>query len=604
MIAPPKSVFRRVLIGLAILSTAAFGSDDWWSWWPAQAPAKGLVQVPREKFSRTAREAENVMVQSLAGLAAQAVNEGRSDELVWNGLADSESYQLWLSLFIKRTQPEDRGSLSPWDLAARLTRAGVVRGYILYTPDPSAQTPFKKRPDIDVSINAATTMAGLLGGILVTPEMEPQARALGLSLLCDARGKDERWAFDQARAKLNPRYLLLQDPQMANMRDLAIAHRVATIYSTRPEDSSLLPEVLAWMKPMGTVWGWGNANESEFVGPISKAGHMIVPSDWSMNLPVLSSGRAELKQTPLSTPPAPAEEVARLAKEPCVSYLGTDGDNLQWMMGGFAVQSEFWANPDREKIPYGWTTCLGDLYLMVPDEFAYLRQTQPRDSSLVTFAGYFYPDLFAQDLGPERRKELLRQCARQIGAMMKATGCRLFTFIAMEIENDAAREVYQIFAEEIPDMLAAFIVKYSPYEAGEGKVYWAATKNGKKIPFISARYAIRANLKPKFPKAAAPARLAELINTDANLSIASGEPLAVWSTIHAWSGFFPEADGQEPALHFRDYKRGDKVSFSVATAARSAARLAPNVSVVNPETLAQIIRWREQQNPSASQARK
>jgi hypothetical protein len=52
-------------------------------WWPVQAMPKGLVRL--QKDLPAPRASCDMMAQSVAGLAAKAVNEGRADEMVWVG---------------------------------------------------------------------------------------------------------------------------------------------------------------------------------------------------------------------------------------------------------------------------------------------------------------------------------------------------------------------------------------------------------------------------------------------------------------------------------------------------------------------------------------
>lgn len=56
-------------------------------WWPVQAMPKGLVRLQNDLPAP--RASCDMMAQSLAGLAAKAVNEGRADEMVWVGTDNS-----------------------------------------------------------------------------------------------------------------------------------------------------------------------------------------------------------------------------------------------------------------------------------------------------------------------------------------------------------------------------------------------------------------------------------------------------------------------------------------------------------------------------------
>lgn len=38
-----------------------------------------------------------------------------------------------------------------------------------------------------------------------------------------------------------------------------------------------------------------------------------------------------------------------------VTFVMTDGDNLQWLLSDFATDPNFWASPARGTVPLGWT---------------------------------------------------------------------------------------------------------------------------------------------------------------------------------------------------------------------------------------------------------
>ena len=70
-----------------------------------------------------------MMLQSIAGLAAKAVNEKSGDEMVWvdNGKGDLEE---WYSRFLsEHPNLEKRGTFAPWQLVDRYAERGIINGY-------------------------------------------------------------------------------------------------------------------------------------------------------------------------------------------------------------------------------------------------------------------------------------------------------------------------------------------------------------------------------------------------------------------------------------------------------------------------------------------
>ena len=89
------------LISIAASFATDAASDDDARWWPVQAVPKAMVRLEPNDFPCAAVLSYAMMAQSVAGLAAKAVNEGSGDELVWvgNGNANDEA---WLARLLVR----------------------------------------------------------------------------------------------------------------------------------------------------------------------------------------------------------------------------------------------------------------------------------------------------------------------------------------------------------------------------------------------------------------------------------------------------------------------------------------------------------------------
>jgi hypothetical protein len=95
---------RRMLNGqIPLVLTALLGAvrvfagteDD--RWWPVQAMPKALVRTKSASAFPSPRASYEMMVQSVAGLAAKGVNEGRADEMVWVGIEDNVDVEDWFA---------------------------------------------------------------------------------------------------------------------------------------------------------------------------------------------------------------------------------------------------------------------------------------------------------------------------------------------------------------------------------------------------------------------------------------------------------------------------------------------------------------------------
>lgn len=560
MPSPLALLSRCLVVSLAVATVHATDTR----WWPEQKTPKTILVVDSGQFSKLgaahagkipeepSRSPYHMLAESLSGLAAQAVNEGRGDELIWVAMRGNKSYAEWLERLLKRTGATKKKSTDLWKTVSDFADKGIVKGYILYNHELVNRDDRKDAP-ANESANAATVMAGLLGGVVVDENLQAEAEKAGLKMLLDARKLTEEEVFNQHKDKLNRNYALLQTPELAFGRDLAIAHRMMVTFGRETPT----PEIYEWMEPIGTVFGWNLDPEDKAVGQVSDAGHIIVPCDWAPNMAALSCGApTSLKDLNIAKFKTPTPTPVR-ADQSVTGALMSDGDNLQWALTTFAHNPKYWGNPLRNEFPLGWGLPIGDLLQISPDAYNYFVETQGDKSSILLHLGYYYPDTFAKLRGPEKRAELLKRLAHRVEYTLKASGTSLFTFLVMDVNGEAAKEAYQIFTDEIPTMTAMFAIQYHPYEGGEGEVLWFPRKTGGEVPVTTAAWAIwKASEKRK--RGMVPSRLAERLITEAETANSAKKPFSDWLIIHAWSEFpeeitdMPDAynQGVDPTLKF------------------------------------------------------
>lgn len=525
---------------------------------------------------------EHLLVTSVAGLAARAVNEGRADELVWIEPRNRD-YQIWYQSMTNRLRVADGGLFKPWDLVERFARRGIVKGYILYTYDPSPGDATHLRPGSDESVNVATTLAGLLDGVLVSEAQEARARELGLARLFDARGKTEAWCFERFRDRLNRRYAVVQDPKMPFCRDLAIAHRMMVMFG--PDAPT--PEVYAWLRPLSSIVGWNGGDEGKSVTQLSRAGHILLPANWSMNLCALSAG-SEAWDGAGKLGAVNPRTIDFADGKHSVAFIMSDGDNVQWMMGSFVSHPDYWGSPDHGRYPLGWGAAIGCLDQCSPDTLAYLKRTQPPETTLSLHAGgYFYPDLLGADRTPAVRREILALHARRVSHFLDRSGCRTYMFLTMNLDSPGAHEAYVIFAREIKGLLGMFALQYYPYEAGDGKIFWVRNGRGDEIPVVTAKFRIWEDVPDKHTRAGTPTKVANAINQAARAATTTNGLLQAWCTVHTWSSFRRPANGTDQTAA----EPGETITARAVTPARwCVEQLGPNIKVVTPEELLWRIR--------------
>jgi hypothetical protein len=579
----------------ATSSATTLRSERESGWWPTQAMPKALVRMGNWSGWHAPRASGEMMVQSVAGLAAKAVNEGRGDELVWVD-TDNVDVEDWLARLRKRHPTlELRGVFAPWALVERFASRGLIQGYILYRSDTSKGQINEHRPGVDCSVNVATSLAGILDGILVDESLEVQAQQHGLKRLIDVRNKSQAWCFETYNDRFNRAMVCMQDPRKSNVRDLAIAQRAFTGYGYDAPTLALM-KLLA---PLSPVLGWNGGDEFKTTEMSSRWGHIQTATDWCLNLPVLMAGTG--KPDPSRTQSFDPRRIDWNDTRSAVSFISTDGDNVQWFEGSFfrGGGGSYWSNPDRGQIPFGWSCCFAHLAQLCPEAIEYAVSTKTPNDTLVEWGGgYYFPDLFALDRAD--RWELLAQHARRTWAMMQRNDTRVIGFNVARLDSPDALKAYEVFARQTDGLLAILVFQYDRYEAGAGRVFWVKDGKGVDVPVVSARYTIWSHANTH-ARAGTPAKVAREIRQTVESAPPGELPRNDWVIAHVWS-WFKRAPGADESAEDMPQEnaaaQGGVRGYTPVT--WCAARLSSNIRVVGPEELI----WRIRMKHDAEQTKK
>ncbi|ARN55791.1 GxGYxYP domain-containing protein [Sedimentisphaera salicampi] len=511
-------------------------------WFPSQEPPEFVLKTNYmgDLGSELPDKMENkkhfgnlmhILAQSVSGLAAKGVNQGKTDEMIWIQKRSSD-YQKWFKMTKERLGFEDKGVHSLTSLIKRFKKQGLIEGYIVYSYDDSKGGAYTEREDIDSSLNVATTLAGIRNAILLEENVEVIGRRLGLKRLFDARGKTMDWCYDNVLGELNRNALLTVDPKVGYNRAVAIANRCACVYGI----NDITAKFSEWLNPPSPVFGWNCGGEAEQTGLVTEYGHFQTATNWALNLPLLSadSENAELRRIKAVEP----SDINYNDNRRPAAFIMSDGDNLQWITGKFCMDRRYWANPYHGGFPMGWTICPGHLSQLCPAAFNYLSDTQPKNSGLMEYGGgYYYPDLFAKKR--ENRLKYLEMHAERISHYLNRTGIKVFSFICKDVDSPEALEAYSLYAKKLKGIYGMIAVQYYPYNGGDGEIFWYKNSEGTEIPVITATHSIWNNA--RWEGGGTPAKIARLINedsTDTGFSIVSS---------HAWSKFNKIPDNDQEA---------------------------------------------------------
>ncbi|NDV95279.1 hypothetical protein D0T84_10145 [Dysgonomonas sp. 521] len=539
-----------IVIALVLLPNilAAWEYDGRYGWPEQKAPKKLIHCKPASNV------AEAMLLESLSGLAAQAVNEGKFDEMVWIDI-DNLSYKYIYDNSIKTLQIKSVTNMDIWGLLDYLKKKKVIKGYVLYKLDKQRPNAYSSYPDIDYSSNVATVYASLLKGVLIDESLADEAKKHGLKQLKDARYENPIECFNKNKNKLNNSSALSIPPTVTNLRDYAIAHKLM-LYADKKE---IINPVLEWVKPLSPILGWGCGDEYDFTSLIAEWGHYNSATNWCWNLPFITSvgEKAPLKKANEISP----NQINYNDKSSFHTFVMSDGDNMQWTMGKFLETPLYLGNQNRDKVGLTWTLCPINLSVVSPFTWNSIAEVQTHKFSYLEYGGgYQYPDLFASKR--PNRLELVREFAKRINYHLKKLDIKIFGFICRDVSGQDAQDAFQIYAEEMEDITGMLAVQYFPYEL-DGEIYWKKNRRGIDIPVVTSRYSIWDEVNKHRPRAGTPEFIASLINRDvtaAKENKEKSENSLSWTIVHAWSNFSKSSKVVEkPAVGFNPVETASKM---------------------------------------------
>jgi len=489
----------------------------------ASAPAPTVSSYPKGQRPRllnvfaedSLSPAERTLATTLQGLLAR-----RGSETLYLNLP-SLGYQIWLDDLVSRYGVRTR----PGDLW-KTVRASGVGGYVLFRTG----TP---------SVNVATTLAGLTGAVAVEESLEALAIQNGLRKVLDVRDKDDRWVFDNYWSRLRHDVAIEQRGDWPErLRDYVTMAGTLAFFDG---NSAFRAEVVDALDDDATVIGWGEASngEDKFIGPNSDAGVKELPADHARNLSVLSS----ITEDRLSQRGGGGGRA--LEPEPdvhYVSFLITDGDNIQWMLGDFPTDKRWFGSPLRGQVDLGWGIS-PSLIDLAPSVMRWFYDQSVKDRWVVgpSGGGYMYPSRYPAAALDKHTASLAQSMER----------ADLSAVQIIDFDSFQDKKLWSSYLKH-PQIDGLIYLEYSRYDTHKGKVVWSEGK-----PVISARTMLWEGL----PGADEASVTAELNAATRNPYSEAGYSIVLW---HAWS------------------KSVDNVMTVVNG-------LAPHVKIIPPDSLVKMV---------------
>ncbi|MET9316484.1 GxGYxYP domain-containing protein [Kribbella sp. NPDC003505] len=456
---------------------------------------------------------ERTLATTLQGLLAR--RGGESLYLNLPGLG----YQHWLDDLVARYGVRARTG----DLWNTVNRSGV-RGYVLFR----AGTP---------SVNVATTLAGVTGAVAIEEGLEALAIRNGLRKVLDVRDKDDRWVFETYWPQLRHDVVVEQRADIPErLRDYVTMAGALAFFDGNSEFRAGVVEAL---DDDGTVIGWGDASAGEdaFIGVNSATGVKALPADHARNLSVLSGIREDrLTQHVSAKLPEPDPDAHY------VSFLITDGDNIQWALGDFPTDPRWFGSPRRGEVDLGWGIS-PSLIDLAPSVMRWFYDRSVKDRWVVgpSGGGYMYPSRYPAAALDKHTASLAQAMGRSDLSVAQI----------IDFDSFGNTRLWSSYLKR-PEIDGLIYLEYSRYDGLKGEVVWSEGK-----PVISARTMLWEGL----DGADEASVTAELNAATRNPFSTAGYSIVVW---HAWS------------------KSVDDVLTVVDG-------LAPHVKVIPPDTLVRMV---------------
>ena len=328
-------------------------------------------------------------------------------------------------------------------------------GYVLYLNN-------------DSSTNAAISLCSPLIAIAVDTANKPVADSLGIQQLYSVIGKGQSWAFDSFQNNYSRDILIYQHQSKCTyLSDYSVFTGAYHFWDIIPQ-TVLANQALAKIRINGAMLGWGDEHFTCYAASIH--GLHLHAADWASNLSVYTNFNVatEQKSHPVDTLLKPGVHT--------VCFVMTDGDNIQWLLGDFASNHQWYGSPHRGLFNLGWTVSPA-LAELAPTVLKYLYDSAATGTTGNDYfiagpsgMGYTYSDVF----------QPLDSGTAITARMMKKAGLSIVNVIGNAYQSGYMNEYLKQ-----PNIDAVFFYPYQNYEDMHG---FSACLNGK--PVITPRYSL------------------------------------------------------------------------------------------------------------------
>ena len=361
--------------------------------------------------------------------------------------------ELWLSWL------KERGDID----AIEWLEVGQVFGRFL----PEVKIMYVTDPAVPASINVATMLAAVHGGLVATPAtaaqydlpmgIAPDSWKTGMDLRSFRWNKNidaYRWAFGRFGDQLSRSAIAILDPMEPGLRDYLVQFRIPILWLSSPDDAATsarasFDEELAFVRETMMQWppnipclGWPQNGQGDEKGIGELPGVRLASqcakfevcsafdgySPTVSNLSVHSGTAAALLQAV-----APKIHLDRDKIYYC--FTRSDGDGMNFLRHYYR---KLFDDPRHGEVPVGWQVGPAAADLMPDILDYYYRHAKPGDCFMnaLSGAGYIHEDEYAANYPAEQRDRIIGDFVRLSGEYRGAIDAHtMCTFAEMEPER-------------------------------------------------------------------------------------------------------------------------------------------------------------------------
>jgi len=314
--------------------------------------------------------------------------------------------------------------------------------------------------------NAATTLAGIKGGIVISEAIQSDIDAMGLEMIHDVRGMTNEEVFNDYQDQLNNNLLITQNHNIMQLRDYAIATKAFVYHETAEESPGFIDEVYSWVAPDSPQFGWGWAfavnekDEHEYVGDAGRYGVFTNPSDWVYNLSTLAGVMQDsLKQNRVE---ATTDNIDTPEEAHYLAINMSDGDNYSFVLQGLADDGLYFDSESTGKFPMNWTIP-GSMIDLAPAAMQwYYQEASEHDYFVIggTGSGYMFPSEYPD----------LDEHVKIVNDYM---GRSNLSYVGMLDPVDFGTSSFYETASKYtaqPNIKGVYYLNYWRYEGGDGQI--------------------------------------------------------------------------------------------------------------------------------------